>query len=169
MNRRSKSKYANPRIVHRDISLKFNNRTADPSSSLPTAVECRTKVSTLKVRKADRVPNSLECTSYDAPGAALSLSRRAWTSRGHTCLKSVVLSSRTVPGRLYARNLVGLSLEVPRTALVVSPSGRSASRKTDCMWHRSNEFWSCSEKLFFPLSGLRDRFPLWARKEIWPA
>lgn len=88
----------------------FNNRTANPSSSLPTVVECGTKVSTLKVRKADRVPNSLECTSYDAPGAALSgLSRRAWTSRGHTCLKSVVLSSRTVPSRLHTRNLVGLS------------------------------------------------------------
>jgi len=64
----------------------------------------------LKVRKADCVPNSLGCASYDAPGAALSgLSRRARTSRGRTCLKSVVLSSRTVPSRLHVRNLAGLS------------------------------------------------------------
>ncbi|KYN35711.1 hypothetical protein ALC56_09911, partial [Trachymyrmex septentrionalis] len=32
-------------------------------------------------------------------------SRRAWTIRGRTCLKSVVLSSRTVPSRLHVRTV----------------------------------------------------------------
>lgn len=110
MNHCSKSKYANPRRVHVTFHSKFNNRLANPSSSLQTALECGTKVSTLKVRKAGRVPNSLGCASYDAPGAALNgLSWRARTSRGRTCLKSVVLSSRTVPNRLHVRSLAGLS------------------------------------------------------------
>lgn len=88
----------------------FNNRLASPWCSLQTALKCGMKVSTLKVRKAGRVPNSLGCASYDAPSAALSgLIRRARTSRGRTCLKSVVLSSRTVPNRLHVRNLAGLS------------------------------------------------------------
>lgn len=125
------------------------------------------KGSTLKVGKAGHAGEFAWMRFLSCGSSALSGLSRAGggvqTSRGCTCLKSAVLSSRAVPTTLRVPNRWNLSPRVPWTALVVSPSGRGlqAAKPTARGTSRTNFVVICPVKPFFLPSSLKDCFYLY--------